>query len=297
MAQRQDKINSWQDVYKEINRIINLPATGAATSFTDASTLNVEDVQRASTVDDLDVQNLIERYEVLKNDALYGSSSQLNTSHVSSTVNLYNTILDPVTDRSIIEASTDTNAQSIKYNMSRIQCRNIVYCTNSYYSPCGKQNYSCNERHYSSCTESFTCSCDSAYTCNKCNSNYRLDCGRYINYYICTVNRPCNNTCTYDTPNGDYCGRTCNGNGCYRVDAYCGANYVGCTSNYVYAGCGANTSSCGTQCASDVCRQYVCSTRECHQCSAANCSNCLSQLIETPCSRGTHNDILCSNTY
>lgn len=307
MAQRQDRINSWQDVYKEINRIINLPATGAATAFDGANVLPIEDVQVGNTIDDTDVQHLIERYEVLKNDALYGSSSQLNTSHVSSTVNLYNTILNPVTDRSIIEASTDTNAQSIKYNMSRIQCRNVVYCTNSYYAACSKREYYYTYHPSYSCSYDCynDCSCNSAYTCSsRCGNN--TVCGYNYACRQCGPNCPTNcyeQYCTgLSTPCvTDSCG-ACSGH-CSPVcrtrcqprsmySEWCGAD---CNGRYYYINC-SDTYTCGGRCASASCSGR-CGSAQDDSYYVQHCTDCLSQIIEYPCSRGTHNDILCSNTY
>lgn len=287
---RQDKIVSWSDVYNEINRIINLPPTGKATSFEGTTDLPIEDVEVGNTIDDTDVEQLIERYNAIKNDSLYGSATQLNTSHVSSTVNLYNATLDPVQENTLIEAITDANAKSIKYNMSRIICRNIVTCNNSYYyycttntwtecHDCGAEYYTCPSRRlvcYD--VENIHCSgecyqrvCNQ--TCSQCSSNYYLVCTR------CTDRRPCTAVGSHDSCQKYESVYDCSQ--CYDV---CGNYYYTYTADYYYCspqcydtyytGC-TNTAACG--------RYYY----------TAGCT----QTIETPCQNVDHNDILCSNTY
>ena len=290
MAQRQDKIVSWNDVYDEINRVINLPATGAATTFDGTNVLSIEDVQVGNTIDDTDVEQLIERYEALKNDALYGNATQLNTSHVVSTVNLYNTTLDPVEDQTLIEAFTDTNAKSIKYNISRIQCRNVVYCTNSYYSPCHRRYEYCYEREYNYCT--YDCYNNCSYNCvdGYCGKYGYSTCSQTCYSHVVHNYGPCYDTATY----GDPCYRQCGTNitGSYHCGSFTTCNnysyHCSCDTNYY----------CNGQCSSAACSGRCASAGYgCNRCAYDSCSECWSQSVETPCSRGTHNDILCSNTY
>ena len=329
MANRYDKIVSWQDVYNEINRVINLSPMGSATQFTDTTELDIQDVARTNIIDDTDVNNLIERYNAIKNDSLYGDTTQLNsTSHTSSSVNLYSANISEVQENNIIEAITDTEARSVVYNMSRITCRNIVVCSKVISAPCNQTvTYGCYTREY---YPSFSYDCyDDCYSnrldsCSgRCGSN-----GCYDGGYACSQCYHCSQTAC--SPKGTTCSQViCHNNcrpnyeqgyecyqSCYRgcepyrgytpcySNGYNCNNYSGsCSSNFYCSGksyyCSPDTNnSCGSRCSRDSCRgrcSSECSSKGCYD--VTTCRDCFSQITSVTCPDGTHNDILCSNTY
>lgn len=200
MANAGDKITSWQSLYDAINRVINLPATGSASAFTATTALDNNDVASGNSIDDDDLNNLIDRYNALKTDSLYGSNSQLTSdAHTSSTVSLYSVNPTTVAAGGLLNATSDAEVNNIVNNLNQITCRNIVTCNNASTSTCNRATgYSCTQSYYSSCYRK---------------NSYYYDCSEryYVTYScrdtVCYKMASCKKACyAYGSGGGVYCG-------------------------------------------------------------------------------------------
>ena len=269
MANSGDKITSWSDLYDAINRVIELPATGSATAFTTTTVLDNTNVTVGDKIDDDDLNNLIDRYNALKADPLYGSSDQLDTNHTSTTVSLYATNPNNTSAGSLLQIQSENDVQAIVNSLNNIQCRNIVTCNNATETSCTDQTTACND-----CSDT-----------QGCNRSYYYTCDRY--YYSTCSNNPCNkrtdkytyscyaygSVCGYSSPKKTTCYFRLVGEGtCYDCSQY---YYNTCDNTGYY----------------DVCRRSYY-----YYCSRSYYYTGCNQTYYTPCNRGTHNDIQCNNT-
>ena len=194
MANSGDKITSWSDLYDAINRVIELPATGSATAFEGTTVLDNTNVAVGDKIDDDDLNNLIDRYNALKTDSLYGSSDQLDTNHASTTVSLYATNPNNTSAGSLLQIQSENDVQAIVNSLNNIQCRNIVSCYKQESNYCANQScYQCYDSYGVGCNNRY---CDDSFylyychksgvimvtDCDRCPSNYV---GCSDRYYVC----------------------------------------------------------------------------------------------------------------
>lgn len=280
MANSGDKITSWSDLYDAVNRVIELPATGSATAFTGTTVLDNANVAVNDTIDDDDLNDLIDRLNVLHSDSLYGSATQLDTNHASTTVNLYSNIPSSTTSQSMLQGLIDDNIRSVINNLNNIQCRNIVSCYQQLSNYCDNLSYYCSadcsnrSTHYSGCNQH-------SYSCSRCNDSYYKPC---TNGYSSRTGNCSKGTCS----NGykiSCSGKTCAGlNGCYvRHSTYTVCSngtcyngyytyYVSCSNGTTYAGC-------------NQCSDYYCS---------ANCTN--RETYYSGCNQHSYTSVGCNET-
>ena len=289
-----DKILNWKSVYDSVNRVISLPPQGAATSFDSTTILDTNQVITQNTIDDSDLNNLVERFSSIKNDSLYGSQNQLNsTSHISTIVSLYPEDPDLVNSENLIFDKSNQEVQSVVYSLNRISCRNIVTCTKINSQYCSQQYTECND-----CSNTRGCN-DRDNTCGRSYSSYcTTNCNRYAcnNSYYYATGSSCSNYYRYLACSGQthVCPPRTSG-GCppryaYACNAACNRYYV-CGRSY-YEDCGRKYNyTCNNS-------YYYCGSRSYYYyCSKNYYTAGCNQTYYVTCPDGTHNDILCSNTY
>ena len=97
--------------------------------------MNTSNVSQGDRIDNEDMNNLINRFNSIKNDPLYGSTTQLDpNTHQTTHVNIYYAIPNTVNDRQLIEPVSDDEARHIVQDLSAIKCRNITGYTYIYYT-------------------------------------------------------------------------------------------------------------------------------------------------------------------